>query len=274
VVILSLYLLYPTVRTLILSFFSARGDKFVGLRNYLFAFTEPDLLIAFRNNLLWLVFVTGFVVSLGLVIAVMVDRIKRWEPIAKSMIFLPMAISAVGASVVWKFIYSFQPIQRPQIGLLNAILVGLGGQPQGWLIMKPWNNFFLIVIMIWLLTGFSMVVLSAAVKGVPVSLLEAARIDGANELRIFFGVIIPYIRSTILTITTTVLIMVLKVFDIVFVMTNGEHETEVIANRMYGEMFTFRNYGHASALAIILLVAVTPVMIYNIRRMRDAGGVA
>ncbi|TFH05025.1 MAG: sugar ABC transporter permease, partial [Spirochaetales bacterium] len=223
------------------------------------------------NNLFWLVFVTGFVVSFGLVIAVMVDRIGRWEPIAMSAIFLPMAISAVGASVIWKFIYSFQPIQRPQIGLLNAILVAFGGQPQGWLIMRPWNNFFLIAIMIWILTGFAMVVLSAGVKSVPASLMEAARIDGASEIRIFFSVIIPYIRRTILTITTTVVIMVLKVFDIVFVMTSGQNDTEVIANRMFREMFTFRNYGRASALAIVLLAAVTPVMIYNIRNMREGG---
>jgi alpha-glucoside transport system permease protein len=270
-VVLAVYLLYPTIRTLVLSFFNANSSEFIGLQNYKFVFTSSDMLIALRNNLLWLVFVTGFVISLGLVIAVMVDRIGRWEPIAKSIIFLPMAISAVGAGVIWKFIYSFQAIQRPQIGLLNAILVGLGGQPQGWLILKPWNNFFLIAIMIWILTGFAMVVLSAAVKSVPSSLLEAARIDGANEIRIFFQIIIPYITRTIITITTTVVIMVLKVFDIVFVMTSGQNDTEVIANRMFSEMFTYRNYGHASAIAIVLLIAVTPVMIYNIRTMREGG---
>lgn len=161
--------------------------------------------------------------------------------------------------------YSFQPIQRPQIGLLNAILTSLGGEPQGWLILKPWNNFFLIFIMIWILTGFAMVVLSAAVKGVPAELLEASRIDGASEVRIFFSVIIPTIRGTLITITITVLIMVLKVFDIVFVMTSGQHDTEVIANRMFREMFTFRNFGRGSALAVFLLLAVVPVIIYNIR---------
>jgi alpha-glucoside transport system permease protein len=207
------------------------------------------------------------VVGIGLVISVMVDRV-RWESVAKSIIFLPMAISAVGASVIWKFVYSFQPLPRPQIGLLNAILVALGGEPQGWLILMPWNNFFLMIIMVWLLTGFAMVVLSSAIKGVPSELLEAARIDGANEIMIFFRVIIPYIRGTIITITTTVIIMVLKVFDIVFVMTSGQFETQVVANRMFQEMFTFRNAGRASALAIILLIAVTPVMIYNVRNMR------
>jgi alpha-glucoside transport system permease protein len=269
-VILGLYLVYPTVRTIYFSFYGARSDNFVGLDNYVFAFTSPEMLIALRNNVLWLIFVTSLVVSLGLVIAVMVDRIGRWEPVAKSLIFLPMAISAVGASVIWKFIYSFQPAPRPQIGLLNSIVTALGGDPQGWLIIKPWNNFFLMIIMIWLLTGFAMVVISAAVKGVPGELLEAARIDGANEIQIFFGVIIPYIRGTLITITTTVLIMVLKVFDIVYVMTSGQNDTEVIANRMFREMFTYRNFGRGSALAVILLVAVIPVMIYNVRGFREA----
>lgn len=270
-VVLGLYLVYPLARTIYLSFFGPKGDVFAGFDNYLFALTNPDMLIAFRNNLLWLVFVTSFVVGLGLVIAVMVDRIGAWEPVAKSIIFLPMAISAVGASVIWKFVYSFQPIQRPQIGLLNAILTQFGADPQGWLILKPWNNFFLIAIMIWILTGFAMVVISAAVKGVPAELLEAARIDGANEIQIFFRVIIPSIQGTLITITTTVIIMVLKVFDIVFVMTSGQSDTEVIANRMFREMFTFRHNGRASALAVILLLAVIPVMIYNIRTLRDEG---
>jgi len=269
-VILSAYLVYPALRTVYLSFFDARSQAFVGLDNYAFALTSPDMLLAFRNNVLWLITVTGFVVSLGLIVAVMVDRIGRWESVAKSIIFLPMAISAVGAAVIWKFVYSFQPIQRPQIGLLNAIYTALGGEPQGWLILKPWNNFFLITIMIWILTGFAMVVLSAAIKGVPSELLEAARIDGASEVRIFFSVIVPYIRGALITITTTVLIMVLKVFDIVFVMTNGQFETEVIANRMYREMFTFGNYGRASALAVILLLAVIPIMIYNVRNIEAA----
>jgi len=269
-VILAVYLIYPAVRTIYLSFFGPRSEQFVGLENYAFALTSPDMLLALRNNFLWLVLVTSFVVSLGLIIAVLVDRIGRWESAAKSLIFLPMAISAVGASIIWKFVYSFQPIQRPQIGLLNAIYTSLGGEPQGWLILKPWNNGFLIVIMIWILTGFAMVVLSAAIKGVPAELLEAARIDGASEVRIFFKITVPYIRGTLITITTTVLIIVLKVFDIVFVMTGGQFETEVIANRMYREMFTFGNFGHSSALAVLLLVAVIPVMIYNVRSLEQS----
>jgi alpha-glucoside transport system permease protein len=227
------------------------------------------MLITLRNNVFWLLGVAGVSVSLGLVIAVMVDRI-RLESVAKSIIFLPMAISAVGASVIWKFIYNYKAPGSPQNGLLNAIWVALGNDPVGWLIERPWNNFFLIIIMIWLLTGFAMVVLSAAVKSVPVELLEAARLDGATEIRIFFGVIVPYIQGTIITITTTIIIMVLKVFDIVFVMTNGQFETQVIANRMYSEMFTFRNFGRGSAIAVLLLVAVLPVMISNIRNLHKA----
>ena len=266
-VILTVYLIYPGIRSLYLSFFNADSTVFVGLENYIFVLTDPAMLIVLRNNIMWLIFVTTFVIILGLVIAVMVDRV-RWEAIAKSIIFLPMAISAVGASVIWKFIYSFQAQSRPQIGLLNAILVALGGDPQGWLILMPWNNFFLMFIMIWMVTGFAMVVLSSAIKGVPAELLEAARIDGASEITIFLRVIIPYIRGTLITITTTILIMVLKVFDIVFVMTSGQFDTQVIANRLVQEMFTFRNAGRASALAIILLIAVTPVIVYNVRNMR------
>jgi alpha-glucoside transport system permease protein len=268
-VILGVYLVFPAVGTFIRSFQDARSDNFVGLDNYLFVFTDPGMLIVLRNNLLWLVFVTSFAVGLGLVIAVMVDRV-RWEAAAKSLIFLPMAISAVGASVIWKFVYTFRPAGRPQIGLLNAVWTALGGDPQGWLILQPWNNFFLILIMIWILTGFAMVVISAAVKGVSEEQLEAARIDGASEIQIFFRIIIPNIQGTLLTITTTILIMVLKVFDIVFVMTSGQFNTEVIANRMFAEMFTYRQFGRASALAVILLVAVIPVMIYNVRGLRES----
>jgi alpha-glucoside transport system permease protein len=269
-VILAAYVVFPAINTLYLSFLDAKSEDFVGLENFIFALTDPKMLNVLRNNVLWLIFVTSFAVGLGLLIAVMADRVGGWEPVAKSVIFLPMAISAVGASVIWKFVYSFQPPGRSQIGLLNAIVVALGGEPQGWLTLRPWNNFFLIVVMIWLLTGFCMVVLSAAVKSVPGELFEAARIDGANEVRIFFSVIIPYIRGTLLTITTTVLIMVIKVFDIVFVMTSGQFDTEVIANRMYAEMFKFRNFGRGSALAIILFVAIIPFIIYNVRSLREA----
>ncbi len=263
------YLIFPTLQTIYFSFLDARSQRWVGWQNYQFAFTDRTMLIAFRNNLLWLVLVTGVSVALGLLIAVLVDRV-RWEPIAKSLIFLPMAISFVGASVIWRFMYAFQPAGRPQIGLLNAIWTRLGGEPIPWLQIQPLNTFALIVIMIWLQTGFCMVILSAAVKSVPAELLEAARIDGANEIQIFFQVIIPYVSKTVMTVATTVVILVLKVFDIVYVMTSGQFGTEVIANRMYSEMFRFRHFGRGSALAVILLIAVIPVMIGNIRSWRRA----
>jgi alpha-glucoside transport system permease protein len=226
-VILTLYVVWPAVNSLILSFQDAKAAEWVGLENYVFIFTDPKMLIVLRNNVLWLIFVTAFAVSIGLIIAVMADRVGKWESVVKALIFLPMAISAVGASVIWKFVYAFRPAGATQIGLLNAVVTALGGDPQGWLLLRPWNNFFLIAVMIWLLTGFCMVVISAAVKGVPGELLEAARMDGASEVRIFFQVIIPSIRGTLLTITTTVLIMVIKVFDIVFVMTSGQFGTQV-----------------------------------------------
>ena len=265
--LLSAYLILPTIQTIYLSFFDGRSENFVGLKNYVFSFTDEAMLVAFRNNLLWLVLVTGFSVSLGLIIAVLVDKV-RYEPIAKSIIFLPMAISFVGASVIWKFVYAYKPVGDEQIGLLNFIMVNLGFEPVGWLVERSFNNFALIAIMIWLYTGFCMVILSAAVKGIPEDIIEAARIDGANSWQIFWRVTIPMIRSTILVVSTTVIILVLKVFDIVFVMTGGNQGTEVIASRMIKEMFNFRNFGRGSAIAVILLLLIIPVMIGNIRRFR------
>jgi alpha-glucoside transport system permease protein len=180
-----------------------------------------------------------------------------------------MAISFVGASVIWRFVYDYRPADTAQIGILNAILVALGFEPVGWLVERAINNFALIAIMIWLQTGFCMVLLSAAVKGIPNEIIEAARMDGANEVQIFWRVIIPMIRSTLVVVATTVIILVLKVFDIVFVMTAGNQGTEVIASRMIKEMFNFRDYGRGSAIAVILLLAIIPVMVTNIRRFRE-----
>jgi alpha-glucoside transport system permease protein len=267
-VVLFFYLVYPTFYNLYISFFGPRSEEFVWFENYAYVFTDSTMQIALRNNLLWIVFVTSITVAAGLVIAVMVDRIGKWEPVAKSLIFLPMAISAVGASVIWRFMYYAKPMQEDQIGLLNAIIVALGGEPVAFLIERPLNNFALMAVMIWMLTGFCMVILSSAVKGVPDELLEAARLDGASEIRIFFNIIIPYIKGTILTVATTVLIMVLKVFDIVYVMTNGRFDTEVVANRMFNEMFKAGDYGHASAIVTILLLATLPILVFNIRSLR------
>lgn len=262
------YLVLPTLQTIYLSFFNKDSTEFVGLKNYIFAFTAPDMLIAFRNNIFWLVLVTSISVGLGLVIAVLVDRVK-YEPLAKSLIFLPMAISFVGASVIWRFIYAYRPPGTEQIGLLNAIVTSLGFEPVGWLVNRGINNFALIVIMIWLQTGFCMVLLSSAVKGVPKDVIEAARVDGAGEIQIFRRIIVPMIMPTVTVVSTTVIVLVLKVFDIVFVMTGGNLQTDVIASRMVREMFNFRNFGRGSAIAVILLIAVIPVMMANIRRFRQ-----
>lgn len=265
---LGTFLVYPTVHTIIISFFGPRSDKFVGLANYRTAFTAKPMLLAFRNNAIWLVVFTALTVSLGLLLAVLLDRV-RYEVIVKSVIFLPMAISFVGAGVIWRFIYAYRPAGTPQIGFLNGIVNALGFQPIGWLIERPWiNNLALIVVGIWVWTGFCMVILSAAYKGIPKEMLEAARIDGANEWQVFRYVTIPFLKSTIAVVATTMIVFVLKVFDIVYVMTNGAYDTEVVANRMYKEMFAFRNYGLASAIATILFLAIIPAVLVNIRRFR------
>jgi alpha-glucoside transport system permease protein len=266
--VLTAYLVLPTVLTVYISFFDRRSQNWVWLANYIDLLTDKVMWEAFRNNILWLVLVTGISVSLGLVIAVLADRVK-YEQVPKTLIFLPMAISFVGASVIWRFVYDYRPADTAQIGILNAILVALGFEPVGWLVERAINNFALIAIMIWLQTGFCMVLLSAAVKGIPNEIIEAARMDGANEVQIFWRVIIPMIRSTIVVVATTVIILVLKVFDIVFVMTAGNQGTEVIASRMIKEMFNFRDYGRGSAIAVILLLAIIPVMVTNIRRFRE-----
>jgi alpha-glucoside transport system permease protein len=267
IIMLSWFLAVPVVRTLYQSFFDRTSTNFVGFANYAYAFTAPSMQESFRNNLLWMVVGTSLSVIFGLLIAVLADR-SSFESIAKALIFLPMAISFVGAGIIWKFVYALSPGDE-QIGLLNAIVTGLGGEPVGWLVERPWNNFFLIIIMVWLQTGFAMVLLSAALKGVPGELLEAARIDGANEFQIFFRVIIPTIQGTIVTVATTILIATLKIFDIVFVMTNGNFGTEVMASQQYKQMFRFQDFGRGSAVAIILLIAVIPVMIYNLRQFRE-----
>jgi len=269
--ILGWYLVIPTFRTLVMSFQNDISTRWIGLDNYIFAFTDRIMLEAFRNNLLWMIIGTGFSVGLGLLIAVLADRSKA-EAFYKAVIFMPMAISFVGAGVIWKFIYTYKGegsgIQ--EIGLLNAIVLALGGQSQPWLQMPPWNNFFLIVIMVWLQTGYAMVILSSAIKGLPAELLEAARVDGATEVQSFFNITIPYIKGTLITVTTTIVIFSLKLFDIVRVMTGGNNGTNVIANEFYLERFTYNQAGRASAIAIVLLVAVVPVIIYNLRQFRES----
>ncbi len=251
--------------------FATLGEQFVGLSNYVAVFTDRLMLEAFRNNVMWIVFGATFTVLVGLLIAVLADR-SRFERLGKSAIFLPMAISFVGAGVIWNFIYEVRPVDAPQIGLLNAIVVALGGNPQPWpalTAISPWNNLFLIIIVIWLQVGYAMILFSAALKGIPSDLLEAGRVDGANEVQIFFKLMVPYIMGTIITVTTTVVIFTLKIFDVVWVMTGGQFGTDVIATQFYRQSFTARNSGYGSAIAIVLLIAIIPVMIYNLKQFLE-----
>jgi alpha-glucoside transport system permease protein len=266
-VLLSVFLIYPTVRTVIISLMDQRSENFVGFENYAFVFTDAAMVRSIRNTLGWMIVVPAVSVSVGLVFAVLADRLVRGEAVAKSLIFLPMAVSFVGASVVWRLIYDFQVFGN-QTGLLNGIWTALGNSPVGWLSLDPWNNLFLMVIMIWMQTGFAMVILSAAIKGVPTDMLEAARIDGATELQIFRRIIIPTILSTIVVVSTAMTINVLKTFDIVWVMTGGDAGTEIIAERMLRWFFTFSHYGRGGAIAVILFIAIIPVMLVNVRRFR------
>ncbi len=266
VAMLSVFLVGPAVLTIIAS--ATEGDGLVG--NWSFVLTSPDMWLAFRNNIVWLVLGTGGSVVIGLLVATLVDRIKR-EALAKTFIFLPLAISMVGASVIWRFVYAWAPEGDAQIGLVNAGWTAIGNEPVPWLQVPPLNTLALIVIMIWLQTGFAMVVLSAALKGVPSEVIEAARMDGAGEAAVFFRVVVPMIRGTLIAVATTISIAILKVFDIVYVTTGGRFETEVLANRMFSEMFSYRNFGRASAIAVILFIAVVPIMVVNIRNLRRQG---
>jgi len=268
VVLLTMYLVYPTLNTMYLSLLNAKSTSFVGLTNYVYALTNRDMLLAMRNNVFWLVFFTGFTVAFGLLIAVLTDRVP-YESAAKALIFLPMAISSVAAGVIWKFMYDYRPPGQAQTGTVNAIVTSLTAKPQPWLIQQPSNNGFLIFVGVWMMTGFAMVILSAGLKGISDEVLEAARVDGANEWHLFWQIKIPLLSSTIAVVATTVIISALKTFDIIYVMTNGNYNTDVVARLMYQELFDVRDYGRASAIAVILLVAIVPIMIINIQRFRE-----
>ena len=268
VLLLLIGLVYPTIRTLTMSFMNADSTEFVGFDNYVWSFTIPEILIVLRNTAIWVLLVPILSTGLGLAIAYMTDRMKR-PGIVKSLIFLPMAISFVGAGVIWKFVYNFQPnLDKPDIGLFSAVSKALGFTPPNWLLEAPLNTLLLILVMIWIQTGFCMVVISAAMKNVPDEVVEAAMLDGAGNWKRFLRVTIPMIRSTIVVVLTTTAIGTLKVFDIVRTMTGGNFETNVIANEMYSQSFRQMNYGQGSALAVILLVCVLPIIAYNIRQLR------
>jgi len=269
VIILVIFILYPVVETLRLSFFNKTGFEFVGLKNYIWAAKDPEFKRAILNNLGWLLVVPTLSAFFGLVIAYLADRIW-WGTIAKSIIFMPMAISFVGAGVIWKFVYDYRGPGDDQIGFLNAVVVFLGFEPQAWMTIPIWNNLFLMVIMIWIQTGLAMVIFSAALRGIPKEMLEAARLDGASELKIFTAIIIPYLEKTILVIWTIITILVLKIFDIILAMTNGQWNTEVLANLMYDWMFRGGgDSGRGSLMAIVIMFGVIPIMIWNIYRHKE-----
>lgn len=263
---LGVFLIYPTLTTFFLSFMDAQGETFAGLGNYFYVFTSPDMLMALRNNLLWLVLFTAGTVTLGLLIAVLTDRV-RYESVAQAIIFLPMAISFVAAGVIWKFMFDYRPAGAAQTGTLNALWTTFsrGAEPQAWLINPVTNNAALILATVWMFTGFCMVILSAGLKGIPRELLEAARIDGGTPWQVLTRITIPLLLPTLSMVVTTMVISSLKVFDIVYVLTNGNYNTDVIATQMYRALFSSRNYGQASAIAVVLLVATLPVVILNVR---------
>ena len=270
-VILSVFLVYPVINTILISFKDAQSSEFVGLDNYRFVFTDESMLRAIRNTVGWIILVPLVAVTIGLLFATLADRLRRGEAVAKSLIFLPMAISFVGAAVVWRFIYSFRPEGfGTNIGLLNAIKQSLGQDPVPWLQQRPWNILLLMVIMVWMQTGFAMIVLSAAIKAIPDEIVEAARIDGASEWRVFRHITVPTIFPTVVVVTTYMVINALKVFDIVFVMGNAEaNGTEVIAERMIRWFFIGDHNGRGAAIAVVLFLAVIPVMVWNVRRFRE-----
>ena len=267
-IVLFVFIIYPVFETIRLSFYDKIGREFLGWSNYAWAIKDPDFRRSILNNFGWLLIVPTLSTFFGLVIANLADRIW-WGTIAKSIIFMPMAISFVGAGVIWKFIYDYRGPGDEQIGLLNAIVVALGFEPQAWLTIPIWNNLFLMAIMIWIQTGLALVIFSAALRSIPSETLDAARIDGASELKIFWSIIIPYLQQTILVIWTIITILVLKVFDIIYAMTNGQWQTEVLANLMYDWMFRGGgDSGRGSVLAFCIMIGVIPILGWNLYQHR------
>ncbi|MCS5713852.1 sugar ABC transporter permease [Herbiconiux sp. CPCC 205716] len=265
IILLVIGLIYPTVKTAIDSLFSSRGN-FVGLDNFAWVLTNPQNLRVILNTIIWVLVVPIASTIFGLAYAVFIDK-SRGEKFFKILVFMPMAISFVGASIIWRFVYTYRPTDESQIGLLNQVVVWLGGQPVQWLQESPWNTFFLIVVLIWIQTGFAMVILSAAIKGVPAEQLEAAELDGTNSWQRFINVTVPGIRSSLIVVLTTISIASLKVFDIVRTMTAGANETSVLANEMYTQFKNFE-YGRSAAFAVILFILVMPIVIYNARQIK------
>jgi len=260
-------LIYPAIRTTSIAFFNRTGDP-VGFDNFVWAFTQPDAIRTLINTVIWVVLVPLISTAVGLAYAVFIDK-SRGEKFFKALVFMPMAISFVGAGIIWKFVYDFKSQGREQIGLLNAVVVAFGGEPVQWLQSAPLNTFLLIAVMVWIQTGFAMVVLSAAIKGVPLEQIEAAQLDGTNAWQRFRNVTVPGIRGSLVVVVTTISIATLKVFDIVRTMTAGNFDTSVVANEMYTQAFRANEPGRGAALAVILFVLVLPIVIYNVRVLRS-----
>lgn len=286
--LLFIFLVYPTLDTFLRSLHDRRSEEFVGLANYEWFLTNNETLASIRNNVLWLIFFTGLTVGFGLLIAILFDRV-RYESAAKTVIFIPMAISFVAAGVIWRFMYAWEVPGRAQTGTINALITGLGGNPIDFprdqtnllgfipdlggafdtLTHFGLNNLALIIVGAWMWTGFCMVILSAGLKGISTELLEAARVDGANEWQVFRNIILPLLAPTMAVVATTMVIFALKTFDVIYVMTSGNYDTQVIALTMYEQMFNFTDFGRASAVAVVLLIAIIPMMLFNIKRFRE-----
>jgi alpha-glucoside transport system permease protein len=267
VLMIALGLLYPGLRTIYESFRDAASNEFVGLDNYKTIFTNGDQLIVLRNTAMWVVVTPVVSTLIGLVYAVLIDK-SRFEKVAKSLIFLPMAISLVGASIIWKFVYDYRATENEQIGLANQILKSVGLDTYRFLLTEPWNTLFLVVIMIWVQAGFAMVILSASIKAIPDDIVEAARLDGVSGFRMFRYITVPSIRPALIVVLTAISITTLKVFDIVRTTTGGNFDTSVLAYEFYVQSFRSFNNGLGAALAVLLFVLVVPIVIYNIRQMR------
>jgi alpha-glucoside transport system permease protein len=265
-ILLAIGLIYPAIRTSILAFTSKAGDL-IGLDNFVWIFTQPDAVRVVINTFIWVVCVPLVSTVVGLAYAVFIDK-SRGERFFKALVFMPMAISFVGAGIIWRFLYDYRPGDREQIGLLNQIVIWLGGEPVKWLQTEPINTFLLIIVMIWIQTGFAMVVLSASIKGIPTEQVEAAQLDGTNAWQRFLNVTLPGIRSSVVVVVTTISIATLKVFDIVRTMTAGNFDTSVIANEMYTQAFRANEPGRGAALALVLFLLVLPIIIYNVRVLR------
>ncbi len=266
-------LVVPAFQTIFFSFKDANSVKFIGLKNYTWILHDPNIHQVLINTALWIVITPFATTGLGLLLAIFLDRMKR-ESIPKSLLFMPMAISFVGASVIWQFVYNFAIPKQPQTGLLSAIVRRFGFTPSNWILTHPLNNFLLMIIFVWVETGFAMVILSAAIKAVPADIVEASALDGAAGWKLFRIITFPMVRSTFIVVLATMVVTSLKLFDIVRTMTGGNFGTSVIANEMYSQVFVRFDQGRGSALAVVLFIFVTPILVFNIRNIRRERSIA